>query len=57
MRARYQAYATLDLDITKNAVPIAPRANSTWRVFLSNRVGCFVFNPNYEVDLAALCLK
>jgi len=55
--ARYQAYANLDLDITKNAVPIAPRANSTWRVFLSNRVGCFVFNPNYEVDLAALCLK
>jgi peptide/nickel transport system substrate-binding protein len=54
--ARYAAYANLDLDITRNAVPIAPRANSTWRVFLSNRVGCFVFNPNYEVDLAALCL-
>src|SRR5206468_3276041 len=31
--ARYQAYANLDLDITKNAVPIAPRSNSTRRAF------------------------
>jgi len=24
---------------------------------VSNRVGCFTFNPTYSVDLAAVCLK
>jgi hypothetical protein len=24
---------------------------------VSNRVGCFTFNPTYSVDLAALCIN
>jgi ABC-type transport system substrate-binding protein len=55
--ARYKAYGDLDIDMMKNAAPIAPRSNPNARVFVSKRFGCFTFSPIYTVDLAAACVK
>jgi ABC-type transport system substrate-binding protein len=54
---RYTTYGLLDIDLMKNAAPIAPRAPSNGRVFVSNRFGCFTYNNVYGVDIAAACLK
>jgi ABC-type oligopeptide transport system substrate-binding subunit len=54
---RYQAYGALDIDVTKNAVPLVPRSNGNNRIFVSKHVGCFTYNSIYSVDLAALCVK
>jgi len=50
--ARYKAYGDLDVDLMKNAAPIAPRSNPNARIFVSKRFGCFTFSPIYTVDLA-----
>jgi len=55
--ARYAAYGTLDVDISRNGAPWAAYGNSNLRIFVSSRVGCFTTSPIYQVDLAALCLK
>ena len=55
--ARYKAYGDLDIDLMKNAAPVAPRSNPNQRIFVSKRFGCFTFNPSYTLDLAAACLK
>jgi ABC-type oligopeptide transport system substrate-binding subunit len=54
---RFSNYGALDIDIMKNAAPLAPWRNLNSRVFLSSKVGCFTFNPIYTVNLAAVCLK
>ena len=55
--ARSKAYADLDVEMMKNAAPMAPRSNPNQRIFVSKRFGCFTFNPAYTVDLAAACIK
>jgi len=55
--ARGKAYGNLDVDITKNAAPWAAFQNGNDRIFTSKRLGCFVFNAIYTLDLAAACLK
>ena len=54
---RFQAYGNLDVDLSRNAVPWAARANSNDRVFISGRVGCYMFSPVYQTNLAAMCVK
>jgi len=54
---RYTAYGNLDVSMFKNNPPWAARSNFNDRILLSSRVGCFVFNSTYSVDLAALCAK
>jgi peptide/nickel transport system substrate-binding protein len=53
--ARATAYAALDANLTKNAVPWAARANDNERDFFSSHVGCQVYQPIYTMDLGALC--
>jgi peptide/nickel transport system substrate-binding protein len=53
--ARATAYAALDANLTKNAVPWAARANDNERDFFSAKVGCQVYQPIYTMDLGALC--
>jgi peptide/nickel transport system substrate-binding protein len=55
--ARSDAYGKLDLDIAKNAAPLAAWDNDNNRDFFSARMGCQVFQPVYSMDLAALCIK
>jgi peptide/nickel transport system substrate-binding protein len=54
---RYAAYGALEADLLRNAAPAAPLLNWQEAEFFSARVGCRVYQPVYQIDLAALCLK
>ncbi len=56
-QSRYSAYGNLDVSMMAKNPPWAARNNFNDRILLSNRVGCFTYNPTYSVDLAALCIK
>jgi ABC-type oligopeptide transport system substrate-binding subunit len=56
-RARIRAYARLDVDVARRSAPLAAYANVSARVFLSARVGCITYQPEYGLDLAGLCLR
>jgi len=55
--ARYLAYGRLDIDLARNAAPLAAIGTASIRDFFSARVGCQIFNPAYGMDLAALCIR
>jgi YVTN family beta-propeller protein len=50
------AYARLDLELARDAAPLAAFGNPSGHAFFSARVGCDTFNAN-GIDLAALCLR
>jgi ABC-type oligopeptide transport system substrate-binding subunit len=52
---RNAAYNALDKAMMGNDPPWAPMFNRTNRLFVSSHVGCFLYNPVFEVDYAALC--
>ena len=54
---RAKAYGELDIDISKNAAPLALFMNDNVRDFFSARVGCQVYQPIYGMDLGALCVR
>jgi ABC-type oligopeptide transport system substrate-binding subunit len=56
-QARYGAYANLDRDLMKVAAPVAPYIDTNARLFVSKRVGCFVYSQVYGTDLGAACLS
>ena len=51
---RYLTYGALDLDLARNAAPLAAFGNISSRDFFSARIGCQTFGT-YGIDLAALC--
>jgi len=53
--ARDVAYDALDKSMMKQDPPWVPILNRTNRVFVSSHIGCFTYNPVFEVDYAALC--
>ncbi|MGN6167053.1 MAG: ABC transporter substrate-binding protein, partial [Solirubrobacteraceae bacterium] len=53
---RYLTYGALDLDLARNAAPLAAFANPASNDFFSTRIGCQTFGV-YGMDLAALCIK
>jgi peptide/nickel transport system substrate-binding protein len=53
---RYLTYGKLDLDLARNAAPLAAFDNLTDNDFFSARIGCQI-DGVYGIDLAALCLK
>jgi ABC-type transport system substrate-binding protein len=53
--ARYRAYGQLDLDLARNAAPVAAYEDESAYSFVSPRVGCIILHP--YLDLAAACLK
>ena len=56
--ARYRAYGALDIDITRNASPFVISMNGTTREFISERVGCYSYQPAWgQMNLALVCLK
>jgi peptide/nickel transport system substrate-binding protein len=54
---RYAAYGQLDVDLAKNASPLAAWDNDNERDFFSARMGCQLFQPVYGMDIAALCMR
>jgi peptide/nickel transport system substrate-binding protein len=54
---RFSTYGKLDVDIARLAAPWAAVSNGNTREFVSNRVGCYVFQPILgSLDLASACL-
>jgi YVTN family beta-propeller protein len=53
---RYLAYGKLDLDLARNAAPLAAYGNVSSDDFFSARIGCQTYGV-YGMDLAALCLR
>jgi peptide/nickel transport system substrate-binding protein len=53
---RYLAYGALDLDLARNAAPLAALGNNSNYDFFSARIGCQTYGV-YGMDLAALCIK
>jgi YVTN family beta-propeller protein len=53
---RYLTYGKLDLDLARNAAPLAAFDNLTDNDFFSARIGCQT-DGIYGMDLAALCLR
>jgi ABC-type transport system substrate-binding protein len=53
---RYLTYGKLDLDLARNAAPLAAFGNLTSNDFFSARIGCQTYGI-YGMDLAALCTK
>jgi ABC-type oligopeptide transport system substrate-binding subunit len=53
--ARYSAYGRLDIDIARNAAPLAAYEAESVFNFVSKRASCLVFNP--YLDLTGVCLK
>jgi ABC-type oligopeptide transport system substrate-binding subunit len=54
---RFSTYGKLDLDIAKNASPLAAWDNDNERDFFSGRMGCQLYQPVYGMDIAAMCLR
>jgi ABC-type oligopeptide transport system substrate-binding subunit/streptogramin lyase len=56
--ARSQAYARLDQELTRDAVPFAVYASWQVPMYFGPRVGCKMFHAAYHfVDLGALCIR
>jgi peptide/nickel transport system substrate-binding protein len=55
--ARNSAYVALDQAIMAKDPPWAPILNRNNRLFVGSHVGCFTYNPVFEVSYAALCKK
>jgi peptide/nickel transport system substrate-binding protein len=53
--ARQVAYGSLDIDVARNAAPLAALTILNEPTFVSERVGCVVLRP--ALDLTAVCLK
>ena len=54
---RAQAYAKIDLALTRDTVPWINFANVTQQDFFSARIGCQLYQPMVGMDLAALCIR
>jgi ABC-type oligopeptide transport system substrate-binding subunit len=55
--ARTTAYDTLDKQMMAQDPPWAPVINRNNRLFVSSHLGCFLANPVFGVDYAAVCKK
>ena len=53
---RYLTYGALDLELARNAAPLAAFGNASSHDFFSARIGCQTFGA-YGMDLAALCTR
>jgi ABC-type oligopeptide transport system substrate-binding subunit len=56
-QARYRAFGSLDVDLAKNAAPLASYITDNARELVSSSTGCYFYQPVYEIDLGALCKK
>jgi peptide/nickel transport system substrate-binding protein len=54
---RAARYGKLDLQITKNASPLAAWDVDNNRDFFSKRMGCQLYHPVYGMDFSALCIR
>jgi ABC-type transport system substrate-binding protein len=56
-QARYNAYAAIDSGLMRGPAPQAPYIDTNARIFISKRVGCYVYSQVYGSILNALCVS
>ncbi len=56
-QARYNAYAAIDSGLMKGPAPQAPYIDTNARIFISKRVGCYVYSQVYGSILNSLCVS
>jgi ABC-type transport system substrate-binding protein len=56
-QARYNAYAAIDSGLMKGPAPQAPYIDTNARIFVSKRVGCYVYSQVYGSILNSLCVS
>jgi ABC-type oligopeptide transport system substrate-binding subunit len=56
-QARYRAFGALDIDLAKNAAPLASYITDNTRILVSKSTGCFAYHPVYELDIPSICKK
>jgi hypothetical protein len=56
-QARYRAFGALDVELARNAAPLASYITDNTRHLVSRSTGCYVYRPVYEIDLPAICKK
>jgi ABC-type oligopeptide transport system substrate-binding subunit len=58
-KARFSAFGKLDVQLTtaNDAVPFATYQNFINRDFVSKHLGCYIYQPVFQMDLAVLCRK
>jgi peptide/nickel transport system substrate-binding protein len=56
-QARYRAFGKLDVDLAKNAAPLASYITDNQRHLVSKSTGCYFYQPVYELDIASICKK
>ncbi len=56
-QARYRAFGKLDVDLAKNAAPLASYITDNQRHLVSKTTGCYFYQPVYELDIASICKK
>jgi peptide/nickel transport system substrate-binding protein len=54
---RYRAFGNLDVDLARNAAPLASYITDNTRHLVSRTTGCYFYQPVYELDIAAICKK
>ena len=56
-QARYRAFGNLDVDLARNAAPLASYITDNTRHLISSSTGCYFYQPVYELDISAVCKK
>jgi ABC-type oligopeptide transport system substrate-binding subunit len=56
-QARYRAFGNLDVDLARNAAPLASYITDNTRHLVSRSTGCYFYQPVYELDIASICKK
>ena len=56
-QARLDAYGNLDIDIVKNAAPVAPYISTNARILTSSKVGCYGYTSIQNSLLTQICTK
>jgi ABC-type oligopeptide transport system substrate-binding subunit len=54
---RFRAFSQLDIDLARNAAPLASFATRNDRHYVSARTGCYNYHPVFTYDYAAICLN
>jgi ABC-type transport system substrate-binding protein len=55
--ARYRAFSRIDVDVMRDAAPVAVYGVPNDRRYVSARTGCFHHHPVYGPDLSAICVR
>jgi peptide/nickel transport system substrate-binding protein len=56
-RARLRAYGRLDIDVMRREAPTAPYTTFAWDAFVSNRVGCVLLHPIFQISWGSICRR